>query len=111
MKYTSKIYAKGILKDIENKKIIVYKRDKNDEFLIKYNLNQKDIEEITYGLTENHFKEKILNLDKKIITKYLYVFKVSINLNDGYGMISKYVYIKICEIKKGILVVSLHEDE
>ena len=44
MKYTSKIYAKGILKDIENKKIIVYKRDKNDEFLIKYNLNQKDIE-------------------------------------------------------------------
>ena len=111
MKYTSVIYAREILKDIENKKIIVYKRNKNDEILIKYSLNQEDIEEIIHGLTDNHFKERIINLDKRIIAEYLYIFKVSINLNDGYGMISKYIYIKICEIKKGILVVSLHEDE
>ena len=111
MKLTSKTYAKEILNNIDKKKIIVLKRDKNDCFIIKYGLSQKDIEDIVYGLTDNLFKEKIINLDKRIKTEYLYVFKAVIELNDEYGFLSNYIYIKICEIRENILVVSLHEDE
>ena len=46
MRLTSKIYAKEILKDIKKKKIIRRKRDKNINFIKKYNINQRDIEEI-----------------------------------------------------------------
>ena len=111
MRLTSKIYANEILKGINKKRIFLLKRSKNDDFISKYSFNQKDIEEIVYSLTENLFKEKIINKDKKINSKYLYVFKVVVDLKDEYGVITNYIYIKICDIKEDILVVSLHEDE
>jgi len=111
MRLTSKIYAKEILKDITNKRIILYERDKNIEFVKKYNITNRDIENIIYSLTEYHFKAKIDNKDKNIKADYLYYFKAILSLTDEYGNTLEYVYIKICEIKKGILVVSLHPDE
>ena len=111
MRLSSKKYANEILKDIKRKKVVLYERDKNIQFVKKYNLNQNDIEEIIYNLTTNHFKAKMNNNDKKIKSEYLYYFKVSMNLNDEYGETYVYTYIKICEIIKGILVVSIHEDE
>ena len=111
MKYTSKSYAKEILKDIKKKKIIRRKRDKNLDFIKKYNIKQRDIEEIIFGLTENIFKGKLKNEDKSIKAEYLYYFKTIVNLSDEFGEINKYIYIKICEVEENVLVVSIHEDE
>ncbi len=111
MNATTKSYANEILKDIKKKKIQLYERDKNIIFVKKYNLTTKDIESIIYSLTANHFKGRIENKDKRINSKYLYYFIVLIPLQDEYGSVIEKVYIKICEISKGILVVSLHENE
>ena len=111
MKLTTTNYAKEILNNINEKNIIILKRDKNIIFMKKYNMKEKDIINIIFSLNEHYFKEKILNSDSKIKAKYLYVFKPLIRLTDEYGEILDYVYIKICEIKDGILVVSIHEDE
>ena len=111
MRLTAKTYSKEILKDIKDKKILIYEREKNLIFIHKYRLSVDEIEEIIYGLTEYHFKEKIENEDKKINADYLYVFKAGVNINDGFGEKYEYIYIKICEIKPNILIVSLHLDE
>lgn len=111
MRLTAKTYSKEILKDIKDKKILIYEREKNLIFIHKYRLSVDEIEEIIYGLTKYHFKEKIENKDKKINADYLYVFKAVVNINDGFGEKYEYIYIKICEIKPNILIVSLHLDE
>ena len=111
MKVTSMNYAREILNNINEKNIIILPREKNLLFLKKYNIKTSDVISIVLSLTEHHFKERIINNDFKIKTKYLYVFKPLIRLPDEYGEILDYVYIKICEIKDGILVVSIHEDE
>ena len=109
--YTSKNYAKEILDSIGSKKVFLYERDKNLEFVKKYSLLISDIEEIIYSLDEKYFIERIENKDKKIKSKFLYVFCVLLELNNEFGDRIKKVYIKICEIESGILVVSFHESE
>ena len=82
---TSKIYAKGILKNIDNKKIIFYERNKNKLFIKKYSISKEEIDEIIYSLNENHFIERINNKDSKINSKYLYVFNVLYEFTNEYG--------------------------
>ncbi len=109
--YSAKSYAKEILDSICSKKVIPYERDKNLDFIKKYSLLNSDIEEIIYSLDKNNFIERKENKDKRIKSKFLYVFYVLCDLNDEYGNEIKKIYIKICEIESGILVVSFHENE
>lgn len=111
MKYTSKIYAHEILKVIPNKKIEIICRDKNNEFIKKYNLKKADVIEIVTSLNVQSFKEKIENLDPRINAKYLYVFNPLIKLTDAYGSTIDHVYVKICELNNNILVVSIHHND
>lgn len=112
MKLTSKIYAEEILNEIQGKEVILYERDKNLDFVKKYNISSYDIRDIVYSLTANNFIAKIDNKDSKIPVKYLYYFKSYIQLYDEYGCILEYIYIKLCVVNnKIILVVSLHIDE
>lgn len=106
---TSRVLARKILKDINNKKIILYERDKNIEFIEKYSISTETINEIIYSLTEDYFIERIDNKDPKIKCIYLYVFNVIYEFTDIYGESLKKVYIKIGEIEEGILLVSFHD--
>ena len=106
--YTSKIYAKEILDIIPNKRIIVLERDKNKIFMEKYSITTEDINDIVYSLNPNCFIERIDNKDKKIKSKYLYVFNVIQELNDEYGETLEKLYIKICAIDEYVLLVSIH---
>jgi len=104
-------YANDLLLNINKKEILLYPRDKNLDFINKYSLSNEDIKYIVNSITIEQFKGRIPNKDKKIHSKYLYIFKTIVELEDEYGVIFGYVYIKICEIKPGILVVSIHIDE
>ena len=111
MKYTSLIYAKEILDIIPGKRIIIRSRDKNIEFLKEYSLKNDNIVDIVNSLNENHFKERRINCDSSIKSRYLYVFKPLLKITNYNGDSLDYVYIKICEIDDNILVVSIHKDD
>lgn len=106
---TSKIVAKEILNDINNKKIILYERDKNRQFIKKYSISKDEIDEIIYSLTDNHFIERIENKDSKIKSKYLYIFNVLYEFTNESGECLIKLFIKIGEIEDGVLLVSFHE--
>ena len=111
MKFTAKIYAKEILEGIEGKKIIIKNKEKNLNFLKKYNVTNNKRLQIIKSLNDNSFKEKIENKDKNIKTDYLYVFGPIHHLYDFYGIenIVK-LYIKIGKVNDYIYAESFHED-
>lgn len=111
---TAKHYANEVLKKINDKTrfIIFTKRDKNAQFMAKYGLSHKDIEEYVLSLSSDNFVEKIKNEDSKIRTDYLYVFKLITELSDEYGCILEQIYVKLCTlngVEDKILIVSFHD--
>lgn len=113
MKFSSKLYANEILKDIHNKNLILKEKEKNTVFMKKYGLSKDDIDNYVYQLTPDNFSERVENKDSKIKAKYLYIFQPIIQLADEYGFVSSIkLYIKICYLSDSkILIVSFHEDD
>lgn len=111
MKFTSEIYAKEILNVIPNKKVEIICRDKNNDFIKKYNLKKANVIDIVNSLDITSFKERRENLDPRINTKYLYVFNPLMRLTDVYGSTLNHIYVKICELNDIILIVSIHEND
>lgn len=119
MKWTSKSYAKDILNKIKSGiHIEMYTiddeiREKNLEFMEKYNLNIKDVKECIYNLKEKNFKYMIKTEDLKIPSEYLYVFEIALSLENELGMsdlINIYMKLGYLNIEdEMILVVSFHD--
>ena len=74
-------------------------------------MKKANVIEIVNSLDITSFKERRENLDSRINTKYLYVFKPLIRLTDEYGSTLNHIYVKICELNNNILVVSIHQDD
>ena len=111
MKFSSKFLAREILKSIPGKRIEIICREKNNNFLKKYNLKRKDVYNIVNNLNVNCFVERRENYDTRIKAKYLYIFNPLISLTDIYGTVLDHVYVKICELNNNILVVSIHQHD
>lgn len=116
MRQTSKSLCTDILNEVRTCKEIIIdtKREKNIEFMSKYNLATQDLHEYVMQLNSDYFYERILNNDRRIPSQFLYIFKVWIPLYDEYGNSGVSVYIKLCKLETEeeiIFVVSFHEDD
>lgn len=115
MKLTTKKFAREILKELPNTRIIISEREKNINFISKYHFSKQDIESYIRNLTEKDFKEKVKNNNSKIDTDYLYIFSINMSLENEFGDLEFVpIYIKIGKLNKNneiILIVSFHESE
>ena len=115
MKYISSVISpREIIKLIKQcqKFIIDTERDKNKEFMIKYNVDVKTVQYIISKLTERNYVRTIPNEDRRIKTDYLHIFYKDMQFTDFSGSIEIVkIFIKIGFVKNNIIaVVSFHED-
>lgn len=97
-------------------------RRKNEIFMKKYGLRSGDVKRILLGLKPEEFIERVKTENIKYNSKYLYIFKRNLILDDiengddeSENEVEVRVYIKTSlpegNAYKIIVVVSFHEDE
>ena len=107
------IYIKKFLELIENNRFQVIPRDKNEMFILKYDLNNSKIRNMLLCLEKDDIQ--YLAEDKEFL-KYgnepLIVFKKPYKLIDRYGNTKTcIVYIKIKNKENCLPIISFHLDE
>ena len=107
------VYIKDIIDLIKNDNYEVVLRDKNENFIIKYNLDKKKIKQMLLSLEKDDIQYQVEDIE---YTKYgpepLVVFKKQFNLIDMFARNkNEIVYIKIKMKEENLPIISFHLDE
>lgn len=103
---------KRLINENDKKLIIAVNRDKNLKFMIKYSLNKSIVKEMLNKLTENDFREKVINKKEKYKDEELYIFSIKEELVDFSGNINSVeIYIKFNLKDDLVYLISFHEAE